>query len=323
MKTTPTKYIHSRAAAIMLMIVAVCAAAARLSGTAVPQTPATVFPPPDTWLAPETVSFAVNIAANIAIAFTLLVINRTYRLMRSITGIFVGFFFFMLLAQPDALRYFSRGSFTALAVMLLTALLFSTYASPAATRSTYLLFMLLALAALFQYNIIFLMPVFILGTIQMKIFDLRAILAIVMGIVTPLWILLGFGIIPPDSISLPELRPVTPSPDHSEYITGLVTTAFTGVIGLLFTFANLIKVMSYNSARRAFNGFITLLFLATLILIVADHRNLPTYVPMLDIIAAYQAGHFFATRRYRLSYIPICVILAIYAAIAAIPINIP
>lgn len=324
MKTSPTKYIHSRAAAIILVIAAVCAAVTRLPLSAQAETAPSLFPGPGTWLPAGTASFVLNMTVNAAIAFMLLVINRMYRLMRTITWVFVGLFFFMQLAQPGALGYFCGGSFLALTALTLTALLFSTYADPACTRSTYLLFMLLALAALFQYNIIFLLPVFLLGIVQMKTFDTRTLLACVMGLVTPLWILIGFGIVSPDALlSLPFLdawAPVTAESDHTVYITRLLTTAFTGGIGLIFTFANLIKVMSYNSARRAFNGFFTLLFLATIVLIVADHHNHTLYIPLLDILVAYQAGHFFATRRYRLSYIPVCIILCIYAVIAAIPV---
>lgn len=311
----------------MLMIVAVCAAALTSTVesndflTAGHDSPITSFASPDDWLTPGATSFAVNVAANIAIAFMLLVINRTFRLMQSITWLFVGLFFFMQLAQPGVLTQFYSGSFLALTVLPLTALLFSTYTNPDLTRSTYLIFFLLALASLFLYNILFFLPVFILGMIQMKTADMRNILAVVMGCVTPLWILLGLGILSIDSFRLPTapVHLVSTLTDHSIYIRTLTSTAFTGALGLILTFANFMKVVSYNSARRAFNGFITLLFIVTLILIAADHDNFTVYIPLLDALAAYQTGHFFATRRYRLSYIPYIVIILIYAAIATLP----
>ena len=306
----------------MLMIVAVCAAALNLqhTGDFMPDHTSTVaYTSPYSWLPQGWYSFAANIAANVAIAFMLLMINRTYRLMRSITWIFVGLFFVMQLAQPGVLGYFYGGSFMALVMLALTALLFSTYADPALTRSTYLLFFLLTLAALFRYNIIFFLPVFILGTMQMKTFGMRTLLASIMGIVTPLWILLGFGLLTVDMLHMPVFEPALPDTDTTARVTSLATTAFTGGLGLIFTCANLMKVMSYNSARRAFNGFLTLLFLTTIILIIADHTNYLLYIPLLNTIAAYQTGHFFATRRYRLSYIPVGIILIIYGTLAAIP----
>ncbi len=312
----------------MLMIVAVCAAALMPTAgsndllTAGHYTPVTSFPSPDDWLARGTTSFAVNVAANIVIAFMLLVINRTFRLMQSITWLFVGLFFFMQLAQPGVLTQFYSGSFLALTVLPLTALLFSTYTNPWLTRSTYLIFFLLALASLFLYNILFFLPVFILGMVQMKTADMRNILAVAMGCVTPLWILLGTGVLSVDSLRLPAAAVpdlATTATDHSTYILTLASTAFTGALGLILTFANFMKVVSYNSARRAFNGFITLLFVVTLILIAADHDNFTVYIPLLNALAAYQTGHFFATRRYRLSYIPYLIILLIYAAIASLP----
>ena len=312
----------------MLMIVAVCAAAFLSTVesndllTAAHDSSITSFASPAEWFTPGAASFAVNVAANIVIAFMLLVINRTFRLMQSITWLFVGLFFFMQLAQPGVLTQFYSGSFLAITVLPLTALLFSTYTNPDLTRSTYLLFFLLALASLFLYNILFFLPAFIIGMVQMKTADMRNILALVMGCVTPLWILLGFGILSIESFRLPTatLHLVPTQTDHSVYILTLTSTAFTGALGLILTFANFMKVVSYNSARRAFNGFITLLFLVTLILIAADHDNFTVYIPLLNALAAYQTGHFFATRRYRLSYIPYIVILLIYAVLAYIPV---
>lgn len=322
-----TKYIHSRAAAIILMVVAVCAAAISLYYT---DTPAVipenlvpiVFISPGRWLTPSMMSFAINIAANIAIAALLLVINRTYRMVQSMTWIFVGLFFFMQLAYPGALGYFNCGTFIALTVMSLTTLLFSTYTCITLTRSTYLLFFLLATASLFQINIMLFLPVFILGTVQMKVFDVRNILAILMGTITPVWILAGFGVISLSSFKTPfavDSLSLIQS-DHSVYLAGFISKTFTVGLAVIFTLVNFIKVMSYNSARRAFNGFFSLLLFAVIILVIIDHYNSASYVALLNILTAYQVGHFFAIRRMRLSYVPVCIIFFIYAALATLPI---
>lgn len=323
-KASLTRYIHSRAAAIMLMIVAVCTALLLPGNSASPSPTAGTgfasFPSADHWLDPGTLSATLNILANIAIALMLLVINRTFRLMQSITWIFTGLFFFMQLAQPGALIHFYCGSFVALTVLSLTALLFSTFTSPRLTRTTFLIFLLLAIASFATFNLIFFIPVFLLGMLQMKTADLRNILAAAMGCITPLWILLGTGTLTIDDLQLPsDSIAVASTVNHTAYVATLSATAFTGALGIIFTFANFIKVMSYNSARRAFNGFMTLLFLATLILIVADLHSLTVYTPLLNAVVAYQAGHFFSSRRFKLSYIPYVVILLIYSAITALP----
>lgn len=322
MKSTLTKYIHSRAAAIILMIVAVCASVSsyRTTDISFTSTHPMMLEEPSLWLHPGWTSFAVNIICNIAIAVTLLIINRTFKPIRSITWIFVGLFFFMQMAQPPALDAFGDGSFQALVLLAMTGLLFTTYADAWHTRSLFMLFFMLALASLSQYSLLLYIPVFLLGVVQMRIFHLRTLLAIVMGIITPLWIIIGFDLVPPDKLLPPMVQSsgTDLSPDHSRFFISLFTTAITGGIGLIFTFANLMKVMSYNSARRAFNGFLTLMFIATLLFVAIDHTNYPVYVPTLNILSAYQIGHFFTLHRLRLSYIPVFIILLIYAAIAAI-----
>ena len=81
---------------------------------------------------------------------------------------------------------------------------------------------------------------------------------------------------------------------------------------------NAIKMMSYNSRIRAANGFLTVLMLATILFIFIDYNNIYVYISLLNILVAYQIGHYFATHiQSNRSYIGILSIMLIYLAFFA------
>ncbi len=58
-----------------------------------------------------------------------------------------------------------------------------------------------------------------------------------------------------------------------------------------------------------------MLFAFTTVFALVNFNNFTFYLPLLDMLAAYQVGHFFTYRRHRRSYIAILLIIAIYAAL--------
>lgn len=78
---------------------------------------------------------------------------------------------------------------------------------------------------------------------------------------------------------------------------------------------NLIRIYSYNGRSRAFNGFITLTAVVTVALILADSVNTLSYLPLLNVCAAMQAGHFFTIINRRRTYVPVLCLIAVYVAL--------
>ncbi len=152
----------------------------------------------------------------------------------------------------------------------------------------------------------------ILGYIQMRVFSLRTLLAALMGTVTPLWILLGFGIVTVEELQLPafsfDFRQFL-EPEMAETGVSVLFTIFTG---FFFAAANLLKILSYNSRTRAYNGFITIMLIFTAFFAGVNVGNILFYLPLLNLLTAYQIGHFFTYRRHQRSYIAIFGLMACY-----------
>lgn len=84
---------------------------------------------------------------------------------------------------------------------------------------------------------------------------------------------------------------------------------FLGVVAGVF---NMVKVYSYNARTRAYNGFFIVLFLLSCIFALVDYERFAVYLPMINLTAAFQIGHFFVINDQKRSYIPLLVIICLY-----------
>lgn len=262
---------------------------------------------------PQTASAVASLAAiGLAAIGWVLYINRAFNVLRSLTWLVATMFLSMEVAQPMLADSFYSGTLLLLSAVVMTGILFSSFGETASQRSIFLIFLLLSALSLFNLAFIFYWPVMILGCMQMRVFSLRTILAALMGTVTPLWILLGFGIVAVDELRFPAL-----SFNFRQFLEpGMIETgvsvAFTILTGFFFAAANLLKILSYNSRTRAYNGFITIMLLFTALFAVANIGNILFYLPLLNLLTAYQVGHFFTYRRHQRSYIAILGLMACY-----------
>jgi len=150
-----------------------------------------------------------------------------------------------------------------------------------ATRRVFLIFFILSLASLVQYAFMFYIPVAILGLAQMRILNFRSVLATVIGIICPVWILYGFGVMELSDIGWPQFESVFSRLSVPDMITVFAAVGITMILGFAAMCANLMKILSYNAKFRAYNGFLTLLLISTMIFMIVDYGNLSVYFPML------------------------------------------
>lgn len=219
--------------------------------------------------------------------------NKQFNMLRSDTLLPVSLFISMSVAIPYLDITLSINNTIAPVTLGCAFLLFTTYGDPAPQRRSFLVMCILSAMTMVSAAFLYLIPVFILGCVQMRTFNFRTILAIIMGLVTPYWIALGSGIMSADDIEWPSISTVTLDSTTWPIVTLLGVTALTIIAGIIFTSANIMKVYSYNSRSRAFNGFFTLLLLATAILTILDFNNLTRYLPLLMAMTSYQASHYF------------------------------
>ena len=316
-----TTFLHNRYGVIFLSLVAIAGiffAGSHGLVNHIPGEYGLIVTSPNNWLAPGTTSTVLCIIMNLMVALSAISLNKQYNTMRSLSMLVAGGFMIMQLATPSALGIFNGSAVMAVGISILAMLLFSIFSDYANSRRVFLIFFLLSSFSLFEYSFLFYVPIMLLGLRQMRVFNLRTFTASIIGIITPWWILFGFGLITLADIRVPHFISVMAAINSPGIWYQLIVIGITIIVGITFMMMNAIKMLSYNSRIRAANGFLVSLMLATMLFIFVDYNNFMVYVTLLNILVAYQIGHYFATRiqSYN-SYIGILSMLLIYLALFA------
>lgn len=256
---------------------------------------------------------ALALSASLLTALMLLLTNRRFNMLRADTALPAALFMTMLTALPPLGHTFGTDNVLAFTMTGAAYLLFTTFGDPAPRRRVFLIFTVITALAMTRIVYLYYLPVLLLGCAQMRIFSFKTLLAALLGIITPPWIVLGSGLVSIDDIEMPGLAVPMLDIDDPATITMLAVTAFTVIAGVAFTSANLIKVYSYNSLTRALNGFYSVMFLSTALLTIIDFNNLSIYLPLLMAMTSYQASHFFSIRSAMpRSWVGIVLFMAVY-----------
>ena len=275
----------------------------------------TVFPSANEWFSAGLPDFAAAIASFGLSLFLMVSVCKIFNVLRSLTWLHVAFFSLMQAATPGLAVQFYTGSMLLPVVLVGILLLLGTYREPRATRQIFLIFFLLSLAATTQYCYAVYAIVFFMGCAQMQIFNGRTITAALLGIISPWWILLGFGLISPADIHLPSFTSIFSAIGSGSTLLLLIAVGISAFIMVLALILNVFRTIAYNARARAVNGVFTVLSLVTLVACAADYRTLISYIPLLNFCAALQAAHYFATHRAEKSCIAILLVMAAYIAL--------
>lgn len=270
------------------------------------------LPPPALWPLSRGVDVCGGLVLNAAVLVLMGMINKAYNVLRSVTRMQIGLFAVMAAAVPRLVVNVNSGIILALVVNLCLLLLFSCYEFAGGVRRVFLSFLLLSLGAAMQYSFVVFIPVMWLVTAQMRIFNLRTLLASLFGILTPWIILLGFGLVSPDEIHMPQVTGIFRAYEEDSAIYLMAITAFTAFLLIVAITLNITKTIAYNARARGYNGALTLTAVATVIALCVNYNNLPAYLPLLNVCAAYQITHWFVNHRFERQFVAVLAIVLIY-----------
>lgn len=275
----------------------------------------TLFPSANIWISDRWLTMTVNTALVLAIALGWLFLIQVFNPFRALTSLPASFFLIMMLSVPELIDQLNTGTLVAVTIAVCLALLWSSFADIARLRHIFLIFTILSGLCATQYCYAVYIPVFMAGCAQMKIFNLRAVAAMVLGLVTPWWILFGTGAYTVADLHFPELIPLT-QVFEIDGAPGLLMVVLLTSMLLIFSWAaNFMKVLKLNANLRSFNGSISLISLVTLLAVFIDYSNVSVYVPTLMLMASYQLSYVCASMGRRNGYIPVVSVMAVYVAL--------
>lgn len=292
------KFLHSSYGAVIFSLVAV--AGMFLASDFVRPMPlfgdsGIIFPSINLWLPSELYSWTdyIAIAGQVALAGLLVAVNHFYKISRSSSITFAALFLWLQGMLPSLSTQIHSGLFVGVVVLAAMALMLGSYNIPRNVRSIYLAFFVMSTASLWLKALVPLaVAMLVLGLPAMKVFRLKALIAALLGIATPWWLLFCVG-----SPVRPELdwhfsTSIFSTIPRWQLIHLLVAAAFSIAVGMSLTGINMLRIISANSRTRSTNGFLMLMAAVATLLLFVDSDNFPAYLTLINILAAFQIGHF-------------------------------
>lgn len=315
MNSNVIRTLHSRTSvAIGILLVALCCVAVYFSDASVvpPGDRGMAFPSANEWVDSRLWQCVSAFALNVAIIVMMSMLNKWFNMLRSMTYIFALFFAILQAGTPALTASLYTGPVMCIVVVICMMLTLSCYSRPETSSRVFLVFFLLSTALSTQYSYIFYLPAFLIGCGQMRVFSAKTLMAGFLGIVTPWWILMGFGIIKFQDLHLPVFTSIFSGADLGTLLSFLTVVGLTVFLSIVSYLANFIKALAYNAQARARNGMLLVVFLFTLIAMAVDYIDMSAYVTLLNFCAAMLLSQFFVRYRGDRSWIWILVVAAAY-----------
>ena len=269
---------------------------------------------------PGPLSATINVLCLLTTGGLMLALNKVFTFVRSTTHLFASAFFLLQTANPHGLVSLNAGTLMCLMTAMVTLPLFASFQDRHAQRSIFLIFALASAGTMFHYGFLVLIPAFFLGFLNMGVLNLKGLLAMLFGLVTPFWIVLGLGIATPADLCPPPFHGIWSLNIQGRMSAVLVLAAVTAVLGIVLAVMNLMTIMNYRMQTRVYNAFFVFVLATTVVAICVDYNNVAAYLPLLGIMTAVQIAHFH-TLRNSFQYRYIFIVLLIAGCIASGTIN--
>ena len=230
-------------------------------------------------------SWAVNMVVVFVAAVMLNWLNKTYVFIREHTMMFVTVFLCATLSNPVVSTSLGTPTLLALALVVCTYVMFGSFQQRDSQSVAFL-------------------------------FTLRTLLAVLVGIVVPVWTATAFGWIDPAQVRLPDLLGGIATLRGGVDAGLLLQPMFMVAVGTIFGLSNALTLISYRQQLRAYNGFINVMAVATVLFMVFDISHAEAYSVVANMLAAVQVAHFFTIRKMPKLYIVFFALMAVCVALS-------
>lgn len=250
-------------------------------------------------LKPGLMSALAGMLVTLATGGIMLALNKVFSYVRAVTRLYVSAFFLLQLAHPSGLVSLNAGTLMCLVTAVAVMPLFASYQDRHSQRSIFLIFAILATGSMFHYGYLALIPAFLLGFLNMGVLNLKGLLAMLFGLVTPFWIVMGLGIATPADAMAPHIQGIWHLDWSQPGNIVLIVAAVTAALGIMLAALNLSTIMNYRMQTRVYNAFFVFTLVATVIAVCVDCRDAAFYLPLLGLMVAVQIAHAHTLRTTR------------------------
>ena len=236
-------------------------------------------------------SCAINVLCLLATGGIMLALNKVFSYVRTVTHLPASAFFLLQLANPSGLVAFNSGTLLSLVTAIAAMPLFASYQDRHSQRSIFLIFALVAAGSMFHYGFLVLIPAFLLGFLNMGVFNLKGVLAMLFGLITPFWIVMGLGIASPANFAPPHIHGIWSLSMQALSSPLFILATLTAVLGVVLAAMNLMTIMKYRMQTRVYNTFFVFVLIAAVISLIIDYSDVAVFLPLLNLMVAVQVAH--------------------------------
>lgn len=257
------------------------------------------LPSPALWFTSPLASFIAALVADLIAMALIIMLVRKYNLIRDLRGggMLMGAIYMLLEGARPAAGHFFGSHLLLLVVIASIFILYSLYQRYDLNRRILLIFVMLGTGVLFDYGFLPYLVVMVLGCAQMRVLNLRSLVAIVAGTFTPLWLLFAFGLIDFSRFEVPDFINIL-MPGNLSSALRLTAAALVAVVTAIFTgFLDMLQIYARNARTRAFFGLIAITGIMTALMCIVDFKHIDFYVPLLNFATAYFVTLLYSLRR--------------------------
>lgn len=287
------EYFNGRPFMLLCALAMVATAVMALSlgiGPAVSHDNGIFFSLNDALIVPGPLSATVNVLCLLATGFIMLAINKVFTYVRSMTHLFASAFFLLQMAHPQGLTCLNAGTLICLTSAITLLPLFASYQDRHAQRSIFLIFALVATGSIFHYGFLALIPAYLLGFLNLRALNVRGFLAMLFGLITPFWIVLGLRLASPDDFAWPHINGVWNMVSGAPLDLTLILTSAVGILGIVLAVSNLFTIMNYRMQTRVYNVFFIIMLVMVVFAIATGLQSIQSLLPLLSLMVAVQVA---------------------------------
>ena len=251
----------------------------------------------------KTLSAALNVLCLLVTGGVMLALNKVFTYVRSMTRLFASAFYLLQLANPSGLVAFNAGTLVCLVTAVAIMPLFASYQDRHSQRSIFLIFAMLTTGSMFHYGFLIILPAFLLGFINMGVFNLKGVLAMLFGLLTPFWIVMGLGLATPADFIMPKIDGIWNLMGQSHVNLVHVLAAATAILGIVLAVRNLLTIMNYRMQSRVYNAFFVFVLVMVIIALCIDCGAVTVFLPLLNLMVAIQIAHYHTLRTSPFRYV--------------------
>ena len=199
-------------------------------------------------------------------------------------------------------------------VLLMTVclwIIFSIYDKPKYTREIYVIVAICSTFTLVRPLMCVTLPVLVFGLVYMQVFSPRALFAILLGIITPWWLL-----IVPLEFGWLELAPFSISPVWmtDSLSAGDITAMVMLVLGVVLGVTNFFSTLSKRQQIYSYFVFTSWMLLGLSVVAILDFEYVMVYLPMVVLFMAVHLSLNYSLIPHKRKYLIFLVILTIIIA---------